>query len=55
MYRGPMPAEAKMTIAERHKYLLRMRLRDVQANRSVRSQLLDETQQVTELHHKSKR
>ncbi len=48
-----MPAEAKMTIDERHKYLLRMRLRYVQANRSVRSQLLDEMEQVTELHRKS--
>jgi hypothetical protein len=28
-----MPAEVKMTINERRKYLLRMRLRYVQANR----------------------
>jgi hypothetical protein len=48
-----MPAEVRMTIAERRKYLLRMRLRYVQAGRTERSQLLDEMEQVTELHRKS--
>jgi hypothetical protein len=48
-----MPAEVKMTINERRKYLLRMRLRYVQANRRERSRLLDEMVQVTELHRKS--
>jgi hypothetical protein len=48
-----MPAEAKMTIDERRKYLMRMRLRYVQANRRERSRLLDEMEQVTELHRKS--
>lgn len=48
-----MPAEVKMTINERHKYLMRMRLRYVQANRKERSRLLDEMEEVTELHRKS--
>ena len=48
-----MPAEIKMTLNERRKYLMRMRLRYVQANRSERSRLLDEMEQVTELHRKS--
>ena len=48
-----MPAEDKMNIDERRKYLLRMRLRYVQAGRSERSRLLDEMVQVTELHRKS--
>lgn len=48
-----MPAEVKMTIDERRKYLLRMRLRYVQAGRAERSRLLDEMEQVTELHRKS--
>jgi hypothetical protein len=48
-----MPAEDKMTINERRKYLMRMRLRYVQANRTERSRLLDEMQAVTELHRKS--
>jgi hypothetical protein len=48
-----MPAEDKMTLNERRKYLLRMRLRYVQANRSERSHLLDEMVHVTELHRKS--
>ena len=48
-----MPAEVKMTLNERRKYLLRMRLRYVQANRGERSRLLDEMVQVTELHRKS--
>jgi hypothetical protein len=48
-----MSAEVKMTLNERRKYLLRMRLRYVQAKRSERSRLLDEMEQVTELHRKS--
>ena len=48
-----MPTEAKMTIAERRKYLERMRLRYVRAERVARSQLLDEMEAVTELHRKS--
>jgi hypothetical protein len=48
-----MSAEIKMTIDERRKYLLRMRLRYVQASRPERSRLLDEMEQVTELHRKS--
>jgi len=48
-----MPTEAKMTIAERRKYLERMRLRYVRAERVARSQLVDEMEAVTELHRKS--
>ena len=48
-----MSAEVKMTINERRKYLMRMRLRYVQANRKGRSRLLDEMEEVTELHRKS--
>lgn len=48
-----MPADIKMTLEERRKYLLRMRLRYVQANRTERGRLLDEMVQVTELHRKS--
>lgn len=48
-----MPADVKMTLDERRKYLLRMRLRYVQAKRTERSQLLDEMEVVTELHRKS--
>jgi hypothetical protein len=48
-----MLAEVKMTINERCKYLMRMRLRYVQAKRKERSRLLDEMEEVTELHRKS--
>lgn len=48
-----MPADIKMTLNERRKYLMRMRLRYVQGNRTERSRLLDEMEQVTELHRKS--
>ncbi len=48
-----MPADDKMTLDERRKYLLRMRLRYVQASRPERSRLLDEMEIVTELHRKS--
>ena len=48
-----MTAEVKMTISERRKYLMRMRLRYVQAGRNERSRLLDEMEEVSELHRKS--
>jgi hypothetical protein len=48
-----MLAEVQMTLNERRKYLLRIRLRYVQAPRGERSRLLDEMVQVTELHRKS--
>src|SRR5450756_1707173 len=48
-----MPTDIKMTLDECRKYLLRMRLRYMQANRTERSRLLDEMAQVTELHRKS--
>ena len=48
-----MPTEAQMTIDERRKYLERMRLRYVRAERVARSQLLDEMEAVTELQRKS--
>lgn len=48
-----MLADITMTLNERRKYLMRMRLRSVQANRTERSRLLDEMEQVTELHRKS--
>lgn len=48
-----MPTDIKMTLNERRKYLMRMRLRYVQASRPERSRLLDEMEQVTELHRKS--
>lgn len=48
-----MPTDVKMTLNERRKYLLRMRLRYVQADRTERSRLLDEMEIVTELHRKS--
>jgi hypothetical protein len=45
-----MSAEIKMTIDERRKYLLRMRLRYVQAARPERSRLLDEMEQRRRMH-----
>lgn len=48
-----MLADVKMTIDERRKYLLRMRVRYVAGNRAERGRLLDEMEQVTELHRKS--
>lgn len=48
-----MPADIQMTLNERRKYLMRMRLRYVQANRAERSRLLNEMEQMTELHRKS--
>ncbi len=49
-----MSPEERMTINEQRKYLHKMRIRYWQAkNRSERSKLLDEMEQVTELHRKS--
>lgn len=48
-----MPTEVKMTVDERRKYLLIMRPRYVAADRTERSRLLDEIEQVTALHRKS--
>jgi len=48
-----MPTNVKMTLAERRKYLLRMRLRYVQSGREEQTRLLDEMEEVTELHRKS--
>jgi hypothetical protein len=48
-----MPAEDKTTINERRRYLMRVRLRCVQASRNERSRLLNEMEKVTELHSKS--
>jgi hypothetical protein len=48
-----MFAEIKMTINERRKYLMRMRLFDVQGNRRRKSHLLDKMEEVTELHRRS--
>jgi hypothetical protein len=49
-----MSPEERMTIDEQRKYLHKMRIRYWQArNRAERSQLLDEMEQVTELHRKS--
>ncbi len=48
-----MPADDKMTIDERFKYLRQMQKRYRDANRPAREQLLDEMEQVTELHRKS--
>jgi hypothetical protein len=48
-----MPAEDRMTLDERRKYLVLMRLRYVKASRIERGRLLDEMGLVTELHRKS--
>jgi hypothetical protein len=48
-----MSIEEKMTIDERRKYLRKMQERYYQADRKERSELLDEMEQVTELHRKS--
>lgn len=45
--------EDKMTVDERYKYLRRMQTRYQKATRQERSQLLDEMEQVTDLHRKS--
>lgn len=48
-----MPADDKMTIDERRKYLRQMQKRYRDAERPTREQLLDEMEHVTELHRKS--
>lgn len=48
-----MTTEDKMTVDERYKYLRKMKTRYVKASREERKQLLDEMEQVTELHRKS--
>lgn len=48
-----MSTDDKMTINERWKYLRRMQKRYLKANRSERSQLLNEMEAVTEQHRKS--
>ncbi len=48
-----MPADDTMTIDERRKYLRHMQKRYGAADRPTREQLLDEMEQVTELHRKS--
>jgi len=48
-----MPADDKMTIDERRKYLCQMQKRYRGADRLAREQLLDEMEHVTELHRKS--
>lgn len=48
-----MATEDNMTIDERYKYLRKMQKRYLKADRQERSSLLDEMQQVTDLHRKS--
>jgi len=48
-----MPADDRMTIDERHKYLRQMQKRYRGADRPTREHLLDEMEHVTELHRKS--
>src|SRR5512135_98505 len=48
-----MPADDKMTIDERRKYLHQMQKRYRGADRQIREQLLDEMEHVAELHRKS--
>jgi hypothetical protein len=48
-----MPADDKMTIDERRKYLHQMQKRYRGADRQTREQLLDEMEHVAELHRKS--
>ena len=48
-----MAAEETMTIAERRKYLQRMQMRYVAAERAGRKALLTEMEAVTGLHRKS--
>jgi hypothetical protein len=48
-----MTTEDKMTTNERYKYLRRMQKRYQQATHQERSRLLDEMEQVTDLHRKS--
>ncbi len=48
-----MPADDQMTIIERRKYLRQMQKRYREADRLTRADLLDEMEQVTDLHRKS--
>jgi hypothetical protein len=48
-----MPADDKMTMDERRKYLRQMQKRYRETDRSVREQLLDEMEQMIQLHRKS--
>ena len=48
-----MPTDERMTIDERYKYLRLMRPRYLKADRRERGRLLDEMEQVTQLHRKS--
>lgn len=48
-----MTTEDRMSVDERYKYLRKMKTRYVKASRTERKQLLDEMEQVTELHRKS--
>lgn len=48
-----MPADDPMTINERRKYLRQMQKRYREADRPTRADLLDEMEQVTDLHRKS--
>src|SRR2546430_4060591 len=48
-----MPTTDEMTLDERRKYLKRMKLRYVAADRAERSRLLTEMEQVTDLQRKS--
>jgi hypothetical protein len=50
---GTMPADERMTIDERLKYLRKMRQRYLEADRAQRGQLLTEMETVTGLHRKS--
>ena len=47
-----MSIEEKMTIDEKRKYLRKMKKRYIKAGRKEKGQLLDEMEQVTELHRK---
>jgi hypothetical protein len=49
----PMPTDERMTIDERYKYLRLMRPRYIKADRRGRGRLLDEMEQVTQLHRES--
>jgi len=50
---GTMSVDEPMTVDERRKYLRRMQPRYREASRRQRSRLLDEMEQVTQLHRKS--
>lgn len=48
-----MTSEEKMTVKERYKYLRKVEGRYWAADKAGRGRLLDEMQEVTELHRKS--